>query len=109
MVREFIEGAALLESETASAFLLRQEAANNLLLWLMGNAGESAAHHYLGAVVVDRQVTALALQSSVQLVLSTTDDLDAVAALAEDMSARGLSVERLNGPREVAQRPEVLE
>lgn len=104
-VERFATATAFLDA--AGPFLADREAEHNLLFGIAANLvadpGFPAAPPYLAAVRHAGRVTAAALMTPPwNVVLSCTEDPDAVGALAADLDAAGIPVPGATGPVEVA-------
>lgn len=104
-VERFASAASFLAM--AGAYLGEREAEHNLLFGICANLkadpGFPTAPPYLATVSRGGRVTAAAIMTPPwNLVLSCTDDPDAVGALAADLEAAGISVPGTTGPIEPA-------
>jgi len=100
-VERFATATALLE--TAGPFLGAREAEHNLMFGICANLkadpGFPVSPPYLAAVSRGDRVTAAALMTPPwNVVLSRTDDPDAIAALAADLESAGVAVPGVTGP-----------
>jgi predicted GNAT family acetyltransferase len=104
-VERFATATALLE--TAGPFLGEREAEHNLMFGICANLaadpGFPVAPPYLAAVRRGDRVTAAALMTPPwNVVLSCTEDPDAIAALAADLESAGVSVPGVTAPVDAA-------
>jgi predicted GNAT family acetyltransferase len=94
--------------DVAGSFLAEREAEHNLLFGIAANLIRDpdrlmTAPPYFAAIRRGGEVVAAALMTPpFNVVMSWTDDPDAVAALAADLERRGLPVPGITGPVEVA-------
>jgi hypothetical protein len=104
-VQRFDSGQALLDA--AGDFLVEREAEHNLIFGICANLsadpGFPIAPPYLAAVSRgDRVVLASVMTPPWNLVLSWTDDPDALRALAEDLDSTGVRLPGTSGPVDAA-------
>jgi hypothetical protein len=104
-VQRFDSGQALLDA--AGDFLVEREAEHNLIFGICANLsadpGFPIAPPYLAAVSRgDRVVLASVMTPPWNLVLSWTDDPDALRVLAEDLDATGVRLPGTSGPVDTA-------